>query len=391
MSDHIIGQFWADLYKDDKKVATLELSDGSVTQDFNAASRRTCQLTFPAWGVYSPEGGIIPEIKTGGRDQKFGELEFGTAGSIFGDSVYDYIESLVQPLRSSVKIYADYSASGGMSNVLLGTFTLGDPTWSATHGGVMASVSGWDTAANLAATRFDEVVTVGSGTNVVTAISSVLSSRYLPAGMSIALPSTAFTTAEVVYVPGCGVSPWRAAQEFADLAGWQLYVNRDATQVNAAVKPAPGAYPPASMIFSDRLNLFTADLASDTRELCNVVVVSGDTLSGDATWAVAENKTGPFGTLTTGKRLVREYSSDKAQSTSDCQQLANEYLRQWSRQAQTVTFTATPRPDVEAGQTVLVQSSDLGLNDDDVFFVESCEQPLNPTSPMTITASRRLR
>lgn len=378
-------EFFVEVWQSQVKVAEVEVLSGSISQSYNVSTRRTCDLELAGWSYLGGGEGIIPEIVYSGTDTKYGDDTYGEG--IYGDAAFAYYRSLLAPLISQARVYGIYRYPGGSDTIKLGTFTLGDPTFSDTPAGVTISVSGWSGEYDISRNLFEAPVAFAAGTPVDEAMHFLVDPRVVQ-GSSVTFPDTNETTSKQSYLPGEGVSAWAVARELAATVGWVVYVDRDGNVVGEPTYSA-SEYPEPSWSLSDTGTLLELTLSPWSSDFCNRMVVSAENSDQSPVFAVATDVTGPYGTTALGMAIAKEYRSDKPSNLAQAQNLANTMLRKYGRMSETVSGTCLPIPHLEVGSTVLVTSTGLQL-DDPVYVLERITTPLDPTEPTTFEAVRRI-
>lgn len=89
--------------------------------------------------------------------------------------------------------------------------------------GVFVTIEGFDRSRRIRRSRFTETYKVESGTNYVTAITSVLFSRWM--GVETVATPTNHTTPQIVFDPRD--DPWEKAKEMAEKIGYDLFFDPD--------------------------------------------------------------------------------------------------------------------------------------------------------------------
>jgi hypothetical protein len=373
-------EYWAEMY-DTAGVLVMALdiveASGSKTAAWGAPIRDTIDFT-----VASLED-IVPETVWTGTDRLYGDDDYGDGD--YGDERREWLRGLFLPLLTTVKIWEKVTYAAGDETILLGTFTLDDPAFQEDNDGtVSVRCSGWDLAGNLTMDRFAAPF-IATGLNVGTAIEDLLA-IYAPT-MTVTLPTTAETCGKIVYLPGCGKSPWEAARELAELVQWNIWVDRDGG-VQGAVIPAPGAWPAAVYTFDDTINLYSLSLVPSAKNLCNRVIVYGANSAGTPVKGVAEDTSSPYSFSALGRWVTREQKSEKPTTIARAEALANALLRRWGRLTERVAGECAPIPHLEVGDVVTIKSERLNMTKD--FMIESITIPLDASQRCSFTAVRTL-
>lgn len=361
-------------------VATVDvIPGGQKSSTLGSAVRDTITFTVTGWD------GVAPETIYVGAERLYGEGTYSEG--LYGDERRAWLRGLFLPLLTTVKAYETISYATGSETLLLGTFTLDDPAFvEEPDGALTVRCSGWDLAGNLIMDRFTTPAAFDSSWNVRTAISGILG-VYAPSGMTFDLPTTAETCGKMVYLPGSGKSPWEACRQLAEMAEWNIFVNREGN-VEAVELPAPGAYGSAVYTFSDLTNLRSLEYVPSAKELCNRVIVYGENSSGSPVVGVAEDTTSPYAYSAIGRYVTREQKSEKPTSGAKANILANSLLHKWGRLTVSVSGQCAPIPHLEVGDIVRIQSSELELDED--FELVQITVPLDATQLCSFTAARLL-
>ena len=377
--------YFVEIWQSAAKVAEIEVLGGSVSQAYNASTRRTCDLELAGWSYQGGGAGILPEVEYAGTDTYYGDDTYGEG--IYGDAAFAYYRSLIAPLISQAHVYGTYRYPGGSETIKLGTFTLGDPTFNDTPSGVTIQVSGWSAEYDLSRNLFEAPVAFAAGTAVDEAIHFLLDPRVVQ-GTAVIIPTTSETTSKQSYLPGEGASAWGVSQELAATVGWTIYVDREGNVIAEDI-PDQDNHPAPSWELRDTGTLTELTLSPWSSDFVNRVIVTAETSDQDPIYAVATDVTGPFGTTALGTVIAKEYQSDKPANQGQAQNLANTLLRKWGRMSETVSGSCLPIPHLEVGSTVSITSAGLQLTDP-TYVLERITTPLDPTQTTTFEAVRRI-
>lgn len=386
VSGGVAVQFYGEVYQAGVLKATLELVDGSVTQSWLSAIRRTCTFTVAGWD------GIAPDTEFTGEDRTYGEDDYGDG--LYGEEVRTYLRGLLLPLITRVKLYAVYTYSTGTETVSLGTFTMGDPTFKdQADGSFIIECNGWDRAGDFLLSHFSSKLRLDSNLNdacdqLIARIDADTAPPSDPVEtvVGFAPDSTGTeTTSGGVYVRGSDKSPWGVLRELGELVEVNIFVNRDG-KIDMEEIPAPDAYPAAVYDFDDAVNLISLEMVPSAKDFCNRVIVSGESAKNTPVTATATDTTSPYSFSAIGRYVIREFKVDGPATVGQAQNLANAKLRRFGRLTERVSGECMPIPHLEVGDMVSIRSRELELRTD--FILESIEFPLSATEPCRFTASR---
>lgn len=365
------------------KVATVDISGGSVTADANAPTRRSCDVTLP--NIDS----LVPDVEVVGTNRLFGDRDFGDG--LFGDYRRRELRGLLMPMRTQLRLFwrAVWETPGGATQnetIPLGRFTIGTPSFHDSEAGEFVTLTGLDAAADVAASAWTAPRTIPKGTNVATALERILDWR--APGIAFTAPSTSLTTPRIVYLPGGQTqrsNPWEDAAALAASAGWDLYVARTGGFVAAADPPASDPV----WDLADNGTAMSFESSPDASELCNTVLVYVENSGEKPVVEVVQNMSGPYGVNTMGRVVAREFRSPLLTTRASAAAAGVKLLRRWSSLTETVAMTTFPCPHLDPGDPVTVASDALEL--DGTYRVERVVTSLDPSNLASqVTVSRTL-
>lgn len=369
-------EVWADLYQGGSKVATVDIIDGSVKAAWGQDITSTVDLTVAGWD------GFLPETPVVGTNRLYGEGTYGSG--IYGDYVHTEYKSLALPVKTTAVVSWKATAGANTATLTLGTFTVTAVSWADEPDGPRMKLSGADATWDLSRLRWLAPFQVAAGTALETAIEDIVG-EYLP-GTTVTITGTTYTTPLLTYLPGAGSDVWRACADIAYAAGLELYANRAGDLVGVPREDDDEALPVWTITDTGTGMRFVQ--TPDAEEMCNTVLAFGESGGETPVYGVAQDTSGPFGTVAVGRAVVREYRSAAITTSAQALNAANSLLRKWSSVSETVEVETAPVPHIDPGDYVRVVSAGLEL--DDTFRVVSVDMPFDVETSWRLTVRRRI-
>ena len=331
------------------------VTDGNVKVDATNAIRRSGQLT-----VVDPTGTLTP----------------ATAGDILsplaGNEAYIY-RGITYP-------------SGATELVLLGVIGLSDTTVTDEGAGLTIALSGYDRARRVQRAKLTDTYAISAGTNVVTAIQALVSSR-VP-GLTYAMVPTAYTTPGVIYQTGD--DPWQRATELAASIGYELFFDNAGTCVCQPV-PDPTTAAPV-WTYSEGMHATIVKLARQFKDddTYNDVIVTGEGTGvgvpvraqvQDTNPASPTYVNGPYGDV------VSVISSSLVTTTAQALAMAQATLTRSVGVAESLTFDAIVNPAHDVNDVITVNRARSWVASD--YVIDALTIPLRADAALTAVARRK--
>lgn len=325
-------------------VEGLSVIDGSITWDRTAKTLARLQITLAEpTRLPTPTGGVL---------SPYGYELAVSRGIIYGDGVTERLPLGVFPIQS-----ADVS----------GQF-------------LSTSITAMDRSQTIADARFEDDYQVAAGTNLVTAITTLLTAA-MPALTVFATP-TAYTTSLVTFTAQS--DRWEACQQMARSAGYELFFDGLG---RAVLRPEAAGSVVWSLSDGAGGGLVDVGFALDRAPTYNrVIVTSANAADGAIYRAVATDNNpasatyyfGPFG------KKPKFYASPFISSTAQAQASADAILSAALGIGRTLRFACVPNPALEAGDVVQINRSSAGINQE-THVVDTLTLGLSAVGGMTGT------
>lgn len=336
-----------EVLQDEAVIATLSaVTEGSVTLDAKAQIRGRLDLSIVDDGTQD----LVP---TGAGD-------------------------LLAPYGNELRISRGIQyPNASIELVPLGVFRINDTDVDDSSGSRTIKIAGMDRAARVADARFEAPYQIAAGTNVATAILTVLQDGY--AGVVTDFVTTPHTTGEILVEEGA--DRWDLAQKLAKNAALELYFDGDGTAVLRA--EAEGG---AAISLTEGVGgvLIAAGRSWSRQGAFNRVIATGEN-TGVATpvrgVATDDNPLsptyyfGPFG------QAPRFYSSPFLTTTAQAQDAAQAILARELGTTQSVRFGTLVLPHLEPSDVARITRVSAGIDEDHI--IDSLTIPLSAAGQMT--------
>jgi hypothetical protein len=336
----------------------IPITDGTITYDYTASTRRTCQLA-----ISDPTRKLVPDLSN----------------------------DTLAPYGQRIKVWmgpTDVVRNPNMQ-ILMGTFWIDEVDADDTGSSLDISIKGYDRSGRLAREALTSIYTIPGGTNVASAIRSLLHSID---------PSITFKFSPVNYtmpktILDINQDPWAACSQIAQTAGMDLYFDRqDVCVMKPIVDPATQI---STWTYTDdkRYNygimideLTKVVVVSNT--IFNDVIVTGETTGTKTTYSGRAQDTnprsptyvhGPFGDIPVF------YKSSILTSNAQAQAIAEAKLRFYVGRAQQLTLLGPPNPAQDEEDVVKVIRKALNING--IYTIDKIEFSLAPAGVNTRKAS----
>lgn len=320
--------------------------DGAVTVDRTSAVRRRCKLT-----LLDPTGTLTPTSAA----------------------------ALLAPYGNELRPYRGIRFESTDELVPLGVFGISDVLVTEDASGVKIELEGFDRARRVSRARFTAAYTIAAGTNVATAIRTLISSRVT--GLTYSFTTTTATTPLVVFDRGS--DPWDAAAQLAQSIGCELYFDADGVCVlRTEPNPLTGA---VVMRYAEGAQATFVDVkrkSTDAGVYSRVVVVGETTDAPPVVGEAFDNDpssptyfAGPFGDV------PYFVVSGLITSTQQANDAAASLLRRKRGSSESVELTALVNPAHEAGDVIEVVRSAVGVSSR--YVLDGFDVPLRASGTQT--------
>ena len=344
----------ADVLENGRAVLSgLPVLGGGVDVDSSADVRRRCKVD-----VVDPTGTLTPNDPS----------------------------DLLSPYGRELRLRRGVLFSDGTSETLtIGTFRISSVDVGHSSTSRKITVTGFDRARSIGRARLETPYTIEAGTNYVTAIHRLLSSR-MP-GLVLRSGTTTRTTPLIVLEQMA--DPWKAASDMAESLGCELFFDPDGACVLQRITEGAA---PGNAVWEYRAGngatVLSVDNTFDDDPGYNGAVVDGEPPDAPPVHAVVYDDDpasptyagGSYGKVPIFLRSIFVVTQQQAQDAALGLMLKK---RGGSEQ---VKFTAIPHPAHEAGDLVHVVDGDIGL--DGYYVIESFSIPLD-LGAMSVTCRKR--
>lgn len=266
--------------------------------------------------------------------------------------------------------------------VPLGVFVISEVGVDDSGAEVKISVEGDDRSLLVTQNRWTAPFQIAAGTNVVTAIRSILESRY--DRVTLIATDTTATVGAAVLGQETGNDPWADARAIATAAGMDLYFNGEG---NAVLEPIPAADDLTAVVSFAEGEVST--LLSAARKMNRRTTYSGVVVTGEGTststpvraevWdddpASPTYRFGPFG------QVPFFYSSSLVTSAAQAQAVAEGLLRKVTGLAESLEWQALVDPSIGPGDVVAVSAPAARVSK--VLILDSVTVPLTVDAAMS--------
>lgn len=243
---------------------------------------------------------------------------------------------------------------------------------------LVSRIDGLDRAQRVADARLEDDYPIAAGTNVGTAIRTLLTAAF-PA-LTFSFASTTFTTPQLVLTAQS--DPWAKGLDLARSVGYELFLDGDGVCV---FRPEPSTSATPTWVVAEGAGgvMLSAAVSLDRGPAYNKVIATSTNTATAAAYtgsAVDDDPSsptyyyGPFG------KKPRFYSSPLLASTAQCTAAAAGILAGNIGVAKAISFGAVPNPAVEPGDTILVTRTTLGV--DEVHILDRLTVPLTAAREM---------
>lgn len=298
----------------DGNTTTLRATGGSVTMDAGRAIIRTCSVRLT-------------------------ETETLTLQEVF---------DLIMTPGIEVRVERGLLVGGSAELVPLGLFSTDNASFSRRVTGEI-NYTGSDRSKKIARARFTSPYQIAAGSNLATAITTLLQSRYAPTQVDFS-NVTGTTNAAIVWEAGPSSDPWREARTLMSDYGFDLNFDGDGI-ARAQVVPDPATTPAAFSFGAGETNLVLDATVSGTLERTyNGVIASGEG-SGVTTPVRAvvwdTDPASPTYYLSGFGQAPYFYTSPQLTTVAQCEVAAATILARVKGRAQGLAWTSIVNPALE--------------------------------------------
>lgn len=338
---------------------TIYPTSGSVTIDARRGVRRNLDLT-----LIDLDGTLTPQSPSSLLAPFAGNEIYVWRGITYGD--------------------------GTVEEIPLGVFRIVSVDVSRGPEGITLDVAGEDLAWAIARRTMTDVLRIANGTNLATAIQTILEDR-MP-NLTYALASTAYTSPQLTPGADGQTDPWEYCRALANAAGQELFLDPSGTVTTTSIPSLSST--DAAVTFAEDEDGVTLDLSRSLSVdgIVNTLVVSAEgTDVGNLTWSSTAQDTDPqsptnVSTYPVTKEListpfVKGSPSDTAQTDAMAAALLQTYI------GQPFEMTIIPNPTLDVRDIIRVTSSRLNL--DTTAMIDAITIPLEVTGTSSITARAR--
>lgn len=338
-----------DILRDDDITLTLDtVTAGQVTLDQTAASRGRADLTL----AVDPTADLIPDDAT----------------------------DPLAPYGDEMRVYRGVTyPDATVELVSLGIFRLDEVTVSDSGENLELRVSGLDRSARVIDARFETSGQIDAGTNVTTAIQTLLTSIGINA---LDLDATSHTTPLTAYE--AGGDRWALAQDLAKAAGMDLYFDGDGVCVMRQITLAADN-PVATLSEGDDGVLLTATRSWTRAGAFNAVIATGEKAADTAPPSgIAKDLNPASPTYYLGRfgQVPRFYSSPLLTTDAQCADAAASILAREIGTTQTIDFGAIVNPALEPGDVATITRERAKVTRE-AHVIDSLTIPLTHDQQMT--------
>lgn len=307
----------------------LSVLDGTVDVDATAAIRRRAQVTL----VQADE-----------------ETE-----RLFGDAT-----RLISPYGNEIWLYRGIVLSGVAELVPLGLFALSDVAADETRDGITIQADGYDRARRVARAKLTAPHTIAAGTNVATAIRSLIEAGV--SGLAYSFATTAHTTPALTFDEG--EDRWAVAQKLAASIGHELFFDANGVCILRSV-PDPETDPVVwTFEEGEQATILAAGRRQSNEGAPNHWIVTGESSSAATPVRGEAKDTNPDSpTYYLGRYgdVVETYRTELATTTQQAQDIAAALLRSSLGLPEQVAFTTIVNPALDVGDVIQLTRSRLGI------------------------------
>jgi hypothetical protein len=332
----------------DDTETTVDIVDGTVTLDQQAAVRGRCDVTIvPA---DDDTLGLVPEAAS----------------------------SLLAPYGNEIRLSRGIQYSDGSSELVsLGVFRIQETEVEDRPDGLQVRIVGLDRAQRFIDARFEEPYQVASGVNYATAIESVLTDAWpdVPTDFT----ATAYTTPALIAQEGD--DRWEFAQQMARAISMDLYFDGDGT---CRLAPSSVGAAVADLVEGSDGVLLEAARRWTRDGAFNRVIATGEN-TGEAApargVATDDNPLSPTYYFGAFGKVPRFYVSPFITTDAQAEDAAQSILQNELGTSEQVNFGMIVLPYLEPGDVVRITRARAGIDEDHI--IDSLTVPLSSAGTMS--------
>ena len=335
----------AEVWSVDQKLATLEISEGTVEVKAKSAVRRTCSVTL-----------------TTTRE----------LNSLVPDNDFDLLTPFGNELRLFRGIQFD---DGSVEYVPLGVFVIIDVVIKDTNDGVQINLAGDDRSLIVSRNKWTEPYQMVNGSL----------DRYPDAQTNFT--ATNVTINQVVLGTERNNDPWKDAVEIAELVGYDLFFDANGIAQLAPFPTLDGSTIVASFKEGEETTILDLDRTISTRETYNgvIYIVEGAEVPVPIRVEVFdEDSTSP--TYRFGKfgEVPIFVSSNLLTTEAEAIIAASSLLNLYIGAQETISWNSLVDPTLDVQDVVYIKAD--GAKVDRVVIIDSLSIPLSPEASMSAVA-----
>ena len=307
----------------------LPITDGTITYDFAASIRRTCQIT-----ITDPFRTLVPELST----------------------------DVIAPYGQRIKLWMGPVGSP----IPMGDFWIDEVDADDQGSSFDIQIKGFDRSGKIAREALTAVYKITLGTNIATAIHDLL--YKIDSSITFNFATTTYTTPQTIL--DLNQDPWAACVQLANAGGMDLFFDRLGVCVlRPLVDPNTVA---SSWTYSDNNTNGMGNMISEltkvlvaSNTIFNDVIVTGETTGTTTTYAGRAQDTdvssptyinGPFGDIPVF------FKSSILTSNAQAQAIAQQKLIYFTGRAQQLSLIGPTNPVQDEEDVVTIVRSVLNIN-----------------------------
>lgn len=336
-------------------IATLPITDGSVTLDSRAASRGRMDIQM---------------------------VDDGTLGLVPTDAL-----SLLAPYGNQVKVSRGIVDPDGVEDLYsLGVFRIDNAKVDDSPTGLLVSIGGLDQSAVVIDARFEDAYEVAAGTTVEAAILALIDEA-IP-DVVTSFPGITYTLPKLIAEEGG--DRWKFAQDMAASCGLSLYFDGDGILTLA---PLPGGEHVSSFVEGENGMLLTAGREWRREGSYNRVIATGESSSDTAPArgvATDDDPTSPTYYFGRFGKVPMFFTSPMIATNGQAADAAYGLLAKQLGTTETISFGAIVDPSLKPDDVVRISRVRAGIVEED-HVLDQIAVPLGAEGVMTgVTRARQV-
>jgi hypothetical protein len=251
--------------------------------------------------------------------------------------------------------------------------------------GISVEVAGSDRSTLIAKNAWTDPYAIASGTNVATAISSLLENRY--DDVHTRFSTTSWTTPQLTLGIDGSANPWSDAQVIAAAAGYDLYFDGEGVAVFSPSSDYDDSTPVETYLENEEAMLLGISRSLSNEQTFNGVIATGEgteaggTIRADVWDDDPSSPTYYLGIF--GKRPYF-YSSPMILTQTQAVNAASALLSTLQGATENVEWRQIVDPSLDSGDVVAIQNEGTKVNR--VLVIDRLSIPLHANSDMTAVA-----